>query len=129
MISVPSTMTFPARGAVIDLAPEMGGAYGPSIRSLTARSMAGLGDEGDTGFDWSNLFKTITAGAGAATSVINATRLPYVVPGTANVVYNPATGQAMTPVGTTVQQGLSGVAPWIALGVAVLALGLVAMRK
>jgi hypothetical protein len=126
MINVPSTMTFPASEALIELEPVMGGAYGLPVSSLVDRSLAGLGDDTTDGIDWT---KIITAGTQAATQIIAANRQPYIVPGTTNMVYNPLTGQVGTPIGTTVQQAGMGFAPWAIGGVAVLALLLFAMKK
>lgn len=117
MIQVPAFVTVPARTANIQLEPIMGGAYS---------SLRGLGqDEGD-GIDWT---KIITAGTQAATQIINANRQPYVVPGTPGLVYNPATGQVGTTLGTTASQASLGLMPYVIGGVALLVLVLVLVKK
>jgi hypothetical protein len=125
MIDVPSTMTFPAREALIELEPVMGGAYdaiyGPGVRALS-----GLGDDTTDGIDWT---KIITAGETATAQIIAANRQPYVVPGTTGMVYNPTTGQIGTPLGTTAQQASTGLMPYLIGGVALLVLVLVLVKK
>lgn len=77
------------------------------------------------GFSWVDL---IGAGAKGATEIIRATRQPYIVPGTANVVYDPQTGAMTTPVGTTAKDLGVGLAP-IALIAAVAVVVLVVVMK
>lgn len=77
MIHVPAYVTYPARQAQIELAPNMGGAYGPPVvYGPSIKSLSGIGALGDDttdtsgGFDWAGLATAIGAGANAATRVI-----------------------------------------------------------
>lgn len=71
MITVPAFVTVPARTANIQLEPIQGGAYGPSIRSLTG--IGGLGDDTTDPSILTDVLQSITAGSTSAAALINAT--------------------------------------------------------
>lgn len=117
----------PVGSRIMIVPPEYGGGY-PSLAGLGADLDFGgwTGDGGGGGGDssfWSNLANAIGFGTQAATGIIAATRAPYVLPGTSNVLYDPYTRNVTTPAGVTASTIGWGLGPMLAIG----GIGLVAL--
>lgn len=73
------------------------------VQAPSARGVGYYHYTSGLGFNWDALWGGVTAGGTAASQIIRSTQQPYMIPGS-NVIYNPATGQALTQTGTTAQQ-------------------------